>query len=117
MRRKWHIGLLEELCRRRAKREKVRRCKELDRPKNPPSANQTRDESQEARRVFPPGVRRELTGPSVSEQKASAGSAGSGHQLCVVCAEPSETMICGSCADKIGADALEKKRWEERGKP
>jgi hypothetical protein len=30
---------------------------------------------------------------------------------------PSDEMICGACADKVGADAAEKKRWQEKGKP
>jgi hypothetical protein len=37
--------------------------------------------------------------------------------VCIICAQPSDAMICGACADKIGADALEKKRWDEKGKP
>lgn len=37
-------------------------------------------------------------------------------RMCVICSKPSEGMICGACADKICADALEKKRWEEAGK-
>jgi hypothetical protein len=116
MRREWSVGILKGLWRRQAKREKVLACNELDRAKNPPRANQACDELQESCRVSPSCVRTELTGPSGSEQKPPARPAENG-RLCAICAEPSETMICGSCADKIGADALEKKRWEEKGKP
>jgi hypothetical protein len=36
---------------------------------------------------------------------------------CVLCSKPADEMICGACADRVGADAVEKKRWEETGKP
>jgi hypothetical protein len=36
--------------------------------------------------------------------------------ICVLCSEPSDEMFCGACVDKIRADAVEHKRWEERGK-
>lgn len=38
-------------------------------------------------------------------------------RLCIICRKPSDEMICGACADKVRADAVEKKRWEEKGKP
>jgi hypothetical protein len=38
-------------------------------------------------------------------------------RLCILCGKPSDKVICGACADKVSADAMEKKRWEEKGKP
>jgi hypothetical protein len=38
-------------------------------------------------------------------------------RICLLCSEPSDEMFCGACVDKIRADAVEHKRWEETGKP
>lgn len=38
-------------------------------------------------------------------------------RLCILCGKPSDKVICCACADKVSADAMEKKRWEEKGKP
>jgi hypothetical protein len=35
--------------------------------------------------------------------------------ICVLCSEPSAEMICGACADKVRAAAVEHKRREEKG--
>ena len=53
-----------------------------------------------------------------NEKKVSASSVTAGKKgICVLCSEPSDEMFCGPCVDKIRADAVEHKRWEERGKP
>jgi len=45
---------------------------------------------------------------------ASTGHAGR-KAVCVLCAAPTEEVIRGTCADKIRAEAVEHKRWEEKG--
>jgi hypothetical protein len=35
--------------------------------------------------------------------------------VCVLCSEPTDESICGACADKVRAEAVEHKRWEEKG--
>jgi hypothetical protein len=46
---------------------------------------------------------------SVYGKKASARS------FCEVCGKPSQVPICGGCADKIRAEAVARKRREDKG--
>jgi len=34
--------------------------------------------------------------------------------VCVLCSEPTNELICDACADKVRAEAVEHKRWEEK---
>jgi hypothetical protein len=34
--------------------------------------------------------------------------------VCVLCSEPTDELICGACTDKVRAEAVEHKRWEEK---
>ena len=36
--------------------------------------------------------------------------------LCHICGKECDSYICGACADKVRAEALNKKKWEDRGK-
>lgn len=38
-----------------------------------------------------------------------------GELVCSVCGKFSEKLICGACADKIRAEALAKKKQQEKG--
>jgi recombinational DNA repair protein RecR len=42
-------------------------------------------------------------------------SLGHSKRICSICGKPSEKMICGACTDKIRADALARKKQEEKG--
>jgi hypothetical protein len=46
---------------------------------------------------------------STNNRKASAWS------FCEVCGKPSQVPICGGCADKIRAEAMARKRREDKG--
>lgn len=46
---------------------------------------------------------------SAHQGKASAWS------FCEVCGKPSEIPICGGCADRIRAEAVARKRREDKG--
>jgi hypothetical protein len=60
----------------------------------------------------------ERAGMISNEKKLSASSVpGRKKGICLLCSEPSEEVFCGACVDKIRADAVEHKRWEEKGKP
>ena len=37
-------------------------------------------------------------------------------QLCHICGKESETYICEACSDKVRAEAVNKKKWEDKGK-
>jgi hypothetical protein len=70
--------------------------------------------------IGPPANARktESAGMISNEKKVSASSVpGRKKGICVLCSEPSDEMFCGACVDKIRADAVEHKRWEEKGKP
>jgi len=114
MRRNWHIGPLESFWRRGAKNGK--RGAELDRAKNPRRENQGSEELKETWLVSPPSARKEERTDTSGREKKTPGMTGK-RRLCIICGKSSDEMICGACADKIGADAVEKKRWEEKGKP
>jgi len=36
--------------------------------------------------------------------------------ICSICGKPSEKAICGACADKIRADALARKKQQEKAR-
>ena len=36
--------------------------------------------------------------------------------LCHICGKESENYICDACSDKVRADALNNKKWEDKGK-
>ena len=36
--------------------------------------------------------------------------------LCHICGKESESCICEVCSDKVRAEALDKKKWEDKGK-
>jgi hypothetical protein len=56
------------------------------------------------------------TRPLKKENRVSALAARARKKAtCIVCSGPSNEMICGACTDKIKAEALEHKRWEEKG--
>ena len=58
----------------------------------------------------------ESAGMISNEKKVSASSVpGRRKGICILCSEPSDEMFCGACVDKIRADAVEHKRWEETG--
>ena len=46
---------------------------------------------------------------SANNTKASARS------FCEVCGKPSQVPICGGCADRIRAEAVARKRREDKG--
>jgi hypothetical protein len=57
-------------------------------------------------RTAPPSNEKPTSGfPARARRKA----------ICILCCEPSAEMICGACADKVRAAAVEHKRWEEKG--
>ncbi|MBZ5696049.1 MAG: hypothetical protein LAN36_11905 [Acidobacteriia bacterium] len=39
-----------------------------------------------------------------------------GKQLCHICGKESESYICEACSDKVRAEAMNKKKWEDKGK-
>lgn len=47
--------------------------------------------------------------PSTDHRKASEWS------FCEVCGKPSQVPICGGCADRIRAEAVARKRREDKG--
>jgi hypothetical protein len=60
----------------------------------------------------------ESAGMISNEKKVSASSVLAGKKgICLLCSEPSKEVFCGACVDKIRADAVEHKRWKEKGKP
>ena len=118
MRRKGHIGSLSNL----------RRSEPKERAKERPECEQT--ERAGAERPPPKGAeesravslsktcKEERTDATGTEQKALNAPGPEGRKrLCLICSKPSDEMICGACADQVSADALEKKKWEETGKP
>jgi hypothetical protein len=53
-----------------------------------------------------------------NEKKVAGSSVLLGRKgICALCSQASDEMFCGACVDKIRADAVEHKRWEEKGKP
>jgi hypothetical protein len=119
MRRNWHFSSFSSLWRSRGNEKEARRSAGVDRSENPERANQGREEIKERQLAFP------LIPPKEERPSASEGEKKSPDivedagksRLCIICGKPSDEMICGACADKIDADAVEKKRWEEKGKP
>jgi hypothetical protein len=77
------------------------------------------NEAKESRAVSPPKTyKEERTDASGDEKRVLSAAGPEGRKrVCIICCKPSDEMICGACADKISADALEKKRWEGTGKP
>jgi hypothetical protein len=69
----------------------------------------------EPRLVSPPSAPKEERMDTFGgEQKTPGVTASKGRgRLCLNCGKPSDDKICRACADKIGADAVEKKRWEQ----
>ncbi len=70
--------------------------------------------------IGPPANARktESAGMISNEKKVDASSVPAGRKgIWAFCSEPSDEMFCGACVDKIRADAVEHKRWEEKGKP
>ncbi len=119
MRRIGSIGSLSNLWRKESKGKSGKRCAELDRTKNPRRENAGFDELKEPRLVFPGSAREEKSADTSGGEQKTPGVTGpeGTRRLCIICGKPSDEMICGACADKVGADAVEKKRWEETGKP
>ncbi|MBI5560629.1 MAG: hypothetical protein HY883_05085 [Deltaproteobacteria bacterium] len=49
------------------------------------------------------------------EEKKADEKTGKKH-LCLVCARPSDTVICHACEDRIRGEVIDKKREAEKGK-
>jgi hypothetical protein len=118
MRRKGHIGSLSNL-RRSEPKGRAKECSECDQnervgPEGPPL-----QEAEESRAVsLSKACKEERTDATGTEQKALNAPGPEGRKrLCLICSKPSDETICSACADQVSADALEKKRWEETGKP
>jgi hypothetical protein len=119
MRRKASIGWLSGLRRSDAREEVANGCSVCNQSaptgaENPPS-NKIKESPAVSPRIPCKDERTDVTGGGKRALKV-AGPEGK-KRVCIICSKPSDEMICGACGDKISADALEKKRWEETGKP
>ena len=94
-------------------------CSECGQTERAGVQSPTSNEAKESRAVSPPKpCKEERTDATGTEEKApSAAGPERRKWVCLICGKPSDVMICGACADQVSADALEKKRWEETGKP
>lgn len=54
-------------------------------------------------------------GSTAGRRDQPAAGANSPRQGCSLCGRASDKMICDACADKIRAEALGKKKREEKG--
>jgi hypothetical protein len=118
MSRKARIGSLSDL-RRSDPKEAAKGCFECDQTGRTAAESPASDKGKESRTVSAPIIlKEEHTEATGGEKRALKASGSEGKKrVCIICCKPSNEMICGACADKISADALEKKRWEETGKP
>jgi hypothetical protein len=58
----------------------------------------------------------EVLASSIRKKPASRkGAREAKKTVCVLCTASTDDVICGVCADKIRAEAVEQKRWEEKG--
>jgi hypothetical protein len=119
MSRSARIGSLSDLRRSDPKEEAAKGCSECDQTAHPGAESPVSKKANESRAVSPPITsKEEHTEATEGEKRALKATGSEGKKrVCLICSKPSEEMICGACADKISADALEKKRWEETGKP
>lgn len=94
-------------------------CSESDQAVRTGAENPAPKEAEESRAVSPlKTCKEERTDATGTEEKAPSVPGPEGRKrVCMICSKPSEEMICGACADQVSGDALEKKRWEEIGKP
>jgi hypothetical protein len=118
MRRVWRIGLLGRLWRKAAKEKKTQNALPSF-TKNRRRDNEGLEELKEPCLDSPIRAREEESSAASTVEQKPLGVIGPAEKrrLCIICGKPSDEMICGACADKIGADAVEKKRSEEKGKP
>lgn len=118
MRKKGHIGSLSNLWRSEPK-ERAKECSECDQTERAGAERPPPKEAEESRAVLPPKTcKEERTDVTGTEEKTLCAPGPEGRKrVCIICGKPSDEMICGACADQVSADALEKKRWEETGKP
>ena len=119
MRRKARIGWLSGLRRSDSGEEVAKGCSGCNQSAHTGAESPTFDNAKESRTVSPPiACEKEHTEATGAEKGALKAAGPKGRKrVCIICGKPSDEMICAACADKISADALEKKRWEETGKP
>ena len=92
---------------------------ERGKPSNPVWGGQVSDAATDSHIGVAANACRTISAGMISnENKVSASLVLAGKKgICLLCSEPSDEMFCGACVDKIRADAVEHKRWEEKGKP
>lgn len=118
MRKKGRIGSLSNL-RRNEPKERAKECSECDQTERAGAERSPPKRAEESRAVSPPKTcNEERTDVTGTEEKTLGAPGLEGRKrVCIICGKPSDEMICGACADQVSADALEKKKWEETGKP
>ncbi len=119
MSRKAHIGSLSDLRPSDPKEEAAKGCSECDQTAHTGAENPASDKAKKSRAVASPKTSKEEHAEATGGEERALKTIGpeGKRRVCIICSKPSDEMICGACADKISADALEKKRWEETGKP
>jgi hypothetical protein len=119
MRRKGRSRSLSNLRRQEPKETAAKGCSGCDQTERAGVESPASNEAKESRAVSPPKTcKEERTDATGGEKRALSVAGPEGRKrVCIICSKPSDEMICGACADKVSADALEKKRWEEKGKP
>jgi len=119
MRRKERNRSLSSLRRQESKDTAAKRCSGRGQTERAGAESPASNEAKESRAVSPPTPCKEERTNEIGGQKRALSAAGPEERkrVCIMCSKPSDEMICGACADKVSADALEKKRWEETGKP
>jgi hypothetical protein len=118
MRRNVHIGLLNPTRRSKSKGRAAKDCSECGQSEPAGADSPPSNDSKKFRAISPPrNCKQERTEATEDEKRALSASGPKGRKrVCIICSKPSDEMICGACADKVSAEALEKKRWEEKGK-
>jgi hypothetical protein len=116
--RNGRIGLLNPPRRRKSKGRAATDCSECGQTEPSGTDSPASNESKKFRAVSPPrNCKQERTEATGDEKRALSASGPKGRKrVCIICSKPSDEIICRSCADKVSADALEKKKWEEKGK-
>ena len=119
MRRKERNRSLSSLRRQESKDTAAKRCSGRGQTERAGAESPASNKAKESRAISPPKTcKEERTDATGTEEKALSAPGPEGRKrVCIICGKASDEMICGACADKVSADALEKKRWEETGKP
>ena len=116
---KGRIGLLSSLRRSKPHGRVAKGCSECEQTGPGGTERPVSNEAKKSPAVSPPNACNQEQTEATGGKKRSLSAPGTEgkNRVCIICSKPSDEMICGACSDKVSADALEKKRWEETGKP